>query len=126
MKSHAIRTARVPARLSQRRVTRPTLERWLAEADPARHGLPAQAIVLVRRLQSPWTALVHPETGTRYGALASALTGAVAEGRQESARLGIDRQPSLCEERLQQLDDVERVSGGDLVNARGEPPRARG
>lgn len=83
MKSHAIRTARVPARLSQRRATRPALERWLAEADPARHGLPGQAIVLVRRLQAPWTALAHPETGTRYGALASALTGAARPARGE-------------------------------------------
>lgn len=83
MKSHAIRTARVPARLSHRRAIRPALEHWLAEADPARHGLPAQAIVLVRRLQAPWTALADPEANRRYGALASALAGAARPARGE-------------------------------------------
>lgn len=83
MKSHAIRSARVPARLAQRRATRPSLERWLADADPARHGLPAQAIVFVRRLQAPWTALASREPDTRYGMLASALAGAARPARGE-------------------------------------------
>lgn len=82
MKSHAIRKARVPRRLSHPRATR-ALEHWLAEADPARHGLPARAIVLVRRLQAPWTALASPETGTRYRTFASALAGAARPARGE-------------------------------------------
>lgn len=82
MKSHAIRTARVPRRLSHPRATR-ALEHWLAEADPARHGLPPRAIVLVRRLQAPWTALASPDAGTRYGTFASALAGAARPARGE-------------------------------------------
>ena len=83
MKSHAIRTARVPARLSQRHGVRPALEHWLAEADPSRHGLPARAIVLVRRLQAPWASVTSTEAGTRYGTLAAALSCAARPARGE-------------------------------------------
>ena len=83
MKSHAIRSARVPARLARHRATRPSLERWLADADPARHGLPAHAFVFVWRLQAPGTALASREPDARYGMLASALAGAARPARGE-------------------------------------------
>lgn len=73
---HAIRTARVPARLAGEPRLRQGLERWLAEADPARHGLPAEAIVLVRRLAMGWSALQAGDSATRYAPLATLLAGA--------------------------------------------------
>lgn len=73
---HAIRTARVPARLAGEPRLRQGLERWLAEADPARHGLPAEAIVLVRRLAVGWSAMQAEDSATRYAPLATLLAGA--------------------------------------------------
>jgi hypothetical protein len=73
---HAICTARVPARLAGEPRLRPGLERWLAEADPAHHGLPAEAIVLVRRLAMGWSALQAGDSATRYAPLATLLAGA--------------------------------------------------
>ncbi|MCW7541378.1 hypothetical protein OOT46_26555 [Aquabacterium sp. A7-Y] len=76
VKADAVRTARVPARLSRWHGTRPLLEHWLADADVSRHGLPSQAIVLVRRLQAPWALLGSRDRSMRYGPLAAALAGA--------------------------------------------------
>ncbi len=73
---HAIRTARVPARLADGPRLRQGLERWLAEADPARHGLPGDAIVLVRRLAMRWSAVQAGDSATRYAPLAALLAGA--------------------------------------------------
>jgi len=73
---HAIRTVRVPARLAGEQRLRQGLERWLAEADPARHGLPGDAIVLVRRLAMRWSALQAGDSATRYAPLAALLASA--------------------------------------------------
>lgn len=83
MRSHAIRTARVPARLSRRHGVRPALEQWLAGADPARHGLPMQAIVLVRRMAAAWTSLADPEPTARYAPLAALMARAVRPAHGE-------------------------------------------
>lgn len=83
MRSHAIRTARVPARLSRRHGVRPALEHWLAGADPARHGLPPRAIVLVRRMAAAWTALADPEPTARYAPLTAVMARAVRPARGE-------------------------------------------
>lgn len=73
----AIRLARVPRRLAARAPRlRQGLERWLAGCQPARHGLPAEAIVLVRRLGTGWRELVHPAELERYASLAALLAGA--------------------------------------------------
>lgn len=76
MNAHAIRTARVPARLSRRHAVRPALERWLADAQPARHGLPPQAIVLVRRLQARWNSVASSDHAIRYEPLGALLARA--------------------------------------------------
>ncbi|MEL4178315.1 hypothetical protein [Roseateles sp. PN1] len=73
---HAIRTVRVPARLAGEQRLRQGLERLLAEADPARHGLPGDAIVLVRRLAMRWSALQAGDSATRYAPLAALLASA--------------------------------------------------
>jgi hypothetical protein len=72
----AIRTARVPARLAGEQRLRQSLERWLADADPARHGLPGDAIVLVRRLAMRWSAVQAGDSATRYAPLAALLASA--------------------------------------------------
>ncbi|MBT9491860.1 MAG: hypothetical protein IV107_05840 [Paucibacter sp.] len=74
--SHAIRTVRVPARLAGEQRLRRGLERWLAEADPARHGLPGDAIVLVRRLAMRWNVVQAGASATRYAPLAALLASA--------------------------------------------------
>jgi hypothetical protein len=84
MRSAAIRTARVPAHLQRARGVPPALESWLAQADLARHGLPAGAIVLVRRLGAPWAQLTSPDAGRRYAALADVLSRAARPARGES------------------------------------------
>ncbi|WP_310388570.1 hypothetical protein [Roseateles sp.] len=73
---HAIRTARVPARLAGEQRLRQGLERWLAEADPARHGLPGDAIVLVRRLAMRWNTVQAGDSAIRYAPLAALLASA--------------------------------------------------
>ncbi len=72
----AIRTARVPQRLAGTPRLRQGLERWLGDCDPARHGLPPDAIVLVRRLATRWTAVIDPDMARRYAPLAALMAGA--------------------------------------------------
>lgn len=77
MRTDAIRLARVPARLAGRPGLRETLSRWLADSDLARHGLPRQAIVLVRYLSAPWTHIAAEGGEPRHRELAAALAQAV-------------------------------------------------
>lgn len=72
----AIHTARVPAHLAGEPRLRPGLERWLAGADPARHGLPGDALVLVRRLALRWPLLQAGDSARRYAPLGAVLAGA--------------------------------------------------
>lgn len=72
----AIHTARVPAHLAGEPRLRPGLERWLAGADPARHGLPGDALVLVRRLALRWPLLQASDSARRYAPLGAVLAGA--------------------------------------------------
>ncbi len=76
MRDDAIRLARVPHRLAGGPRLRSGLERWLADCDPARHGLPAQAIVLVRRLRTHWSEVAADDRAARYGSFAALLDGA--------------------------------------------------
>lgn len=76
MRDDAIRLARVPGRLAGAPRLRSGLERWLADCDPARHGLPAQAIVLVRRLRTHWSEVAADDRAARYGSFAALLGGA--------------------------------------------------
>jgi len=46
-------------------------------------------------------------------------------GRIHSPVVGGHREPLLCEQRLECPDDVDRIPALDLVNARGQPARAR-
>ncbi len=71
-----IRIARVPQRLAGAPRLRQGLERWLADCDPARHGLPGEAIVLVRRLATRWSAVLDPDHARRYAPLAALMAGA--------------------------------------------------
>ncbi|GJH13037.1 hypothetical protein CBA19CS11_29385 [Caballeronia novacaledonica] len=73
MRADAIRLARVPARLSGSPGLRIALERWLGDYDPARHGLPPQAIVLVKSLRACWHDVVDGDRATRYAELAAVL-----------------------------------------------------
>jgi len=81
MKAAAIRTARIPAALSRRQAVRSVLEQWLQGADPARHGLPASALVLVRRVHAPWLQVAAADGQERYDALGEALAGAARPAR---------------------------------------------
>jgi hypothetical protein len=76
MRPGTIRLARVPRRLAGAPRLRPWLERWLADCEPARHGLPPEAIVVVRRLQARWAEVVHADAAQRYARLAAVLAGA--------------------------------------------------
>ena len=71
-----IRVARAPRRLAGEPRLRHGLERWLADCDPTRHGLPGEAIVLVRRLSARWGVVLDPDPARRYAPLAAMLTGA--------------------------------------------------
>lgn len=71
-----IRIARVPRALAGAARLRQGLERWLADCDPARHGLPGDAIVLVRRLSTRWSVVLAPDPSRRYAPLAALLAGA--------------------------------------------------
>lgn len=77
MRTDAIRLARVPARLAGRPGLRETLSRWLGDSDLARHGLPRQAIVLVRYLSAPWTHIAAEGGEPCHRELGAALTQAV-------------------------------------------------
>jgi hypothetical protein len=72
----AIRTARVPQRLAGSPRLRTGLEHWLGDCDPARHGLPGDAIVLVRHLRTPWSAVLAPDPAQRYAPLGALVAGA--------------------------------------------------
>ena len=71
-----IRIARVPQRLAGAPRLRQGLERWLADCDPARHGLPGDAIVLVRCLSTRWNVVLDPDPARRYAPFAALLAGA--------------------------------------------------
>lgn len=72
----AIRLVRVSHRLSGAPGLRLGLERWLADCDPSKHGLPSQAIVLVRRLHARWSDVVDDDRSLRYGTFSALLDGA--------------------------------------------------
>ncbi|MBC5783438.1 hypothetical protein H8N03_10820 [Ramlibacter sp. USB13] len=83
-RAHAIRTARLPAHLAGRPTARERLERWLADADPARHGLPREAIVVVRRMRARWSQVTSRDAQVRHAPLAAALGAAARPARGES------------------------------------------
>jgi hypothetical protein len=72
----AIRTARVPHGLAGSPRLRAGLEHWLGECDPARHGLPGDAIVLVRHLRTHWSVVLAPDPAQRYAPLGALVAGA--------------------------------------------------
>lgn len=76
MRADAIRIARVSPRLAGVPRLRPTLERWLAECDLSHHGLPPEAIVLVRCLRTNWRDLAADDRAARYSSFATLLGGA--------------------------------------------------
>lgn len=73
---NAIRTARVPQRLAGSTQIRPGLEQWLGGCDPAQHGLPRDAVVLVRRLRTRWSTVLCADTSQRYAPLMAVMAGA--------------------------------------------------
>jgi len=73
---NAIRTARVPQRLAGTTQLGRGLEQWLAACDPAHHGLPRDAVVLVRRLSTRWSTVICPDTSQRYAPLIAVMAGA--------------------------------------------------
>ena len=76
--------ARVPA-TGRAAVSRAGLERWLAGIELARLGLPAQAIVVVRRLRTTPAALAWQAADP----LAAALRGAMRPARQDFVGAGV-------------------------------------
>ncbi|MDM0001805.1 hypothetical protein QTI24_24570 [Variovorax sp. J22P240] len=84
MRAGAIRLARVPHRMAGAPRLRLGLEQWLADCDPAQHGLPSQAIVLVRHLDMRWRDVVDNDRATRYGRFAVLLAGAHRPARDNA------------------------------------------
>jgi hypothetical protein len=74
-----IRRARVPPALAGP-AGRALLQRWLADVEPQRYGLPAAAIVVVRRVQGSVASLSRPQGAD---ALAHAMRGAVRPARED-------------------------------------------
>ncbi|MFO0444092.1 MAG: hypothetical protein ACK50F_07425, partial [Betaproteobacteria bacterium] len=75
-----LRRARVPAG-----APRTGLQRWLAELDPQHHGLPPEAIVVVRRLSARLAAL----EGAGADPFAIALRQAVRPAREHFVGAGV-------------------------------------
>ena len=75
--------ARVPAG-----VPRADLQRWLADLDPQRQGLPPQAIVVLRRLSARLTALA-PDADNAADPFAAALRQAVRPAREHFVGAGV-------------------------------------
>src|SRR5262249_4737102 len=85
MRADVIRTARVPARLRNGPLLRQALERWLADGDLVRHGLPQGAIVVVRRLTARWAEVSAGDPALRYTALAGGLRDAGRPAKDDAA-----------------------------------------
>ncbi len=80
-----IRRARVPPALAVP-AGRALVQRWLADVEPQRYGLPAAAIVIVRRLQGSVASLSRLQGADP---LAPALRGAVRPAREDFIGAGV-------------------------------------
>ena len=81
----SIRHAVVPRRIAGRVPVRRGLEHWLREADLRRHGLPANAIAIVRELRVTWAQVAGPTESLRHDTLGAILRGALRPALEHGA-----------------------------------------